>query len=280
VRDAVALAQSDFTYISRLVRQQAAIVLEPGKEYLVESRLAPLAQSEAIGSIADLVTRLQQDRGGDLTSKVIDAMTTNETLFFRDGHPFESLRSAVLPEMIAARSTERRLRIWCGASSSGQEPYSLVMVLRDVLAAHPGFAVSLLATDINEEMLERTREGRYSQLEVNRGLPITQLMRHFDKDGTHWRAKPEIRSMIQTRNVNLAAPLPTIGPFDLVFLRNVLIYFDTHTKRAVLEQVRKVLRPDGYLFLGGAETTLTIDSAWERVSVGSSTAYRIRKATP
>jgi chemotaxis protein methyltransferase CheR len=272
------LAQSDFSFISELVHKQAAIVLEPGKEYLVESRLAPLARAEVQGTISDLVVKLQTDRSGTLASKVIDAMTTNETLFFRDGHPFESLRTIALPELIEARKAERRLSIWCGASSSGQEPYTLAMVLKGVLPS--GFGVDLLATDVNEEMLARTRDGRYSQLEVNRGLPITMLMQHFERDGTHWQAKADLRSMIMTRNINLAAPLPRMGPFDLIFLRNVLIYFDHATKRRILTEARRLLRPDGLLFLGGAETTLNIDEGWERVSVGPSSAYRPRKGHP
>jgi len=183
----------------------------------------------------------------------------------------------VLPELMEARGDTRRLSIWCGASSSGQEPYSIAMVLDEVLQRHAGWDVSLLATDINEEMLERTRQGSYSQLEVNRGMPITMLMKHFDKAGTHWQAKEHLRRLIRTRQVNLAKPLPPLGSFDVVFLRNVLIYFDTDTKRAVFDQVRKVLRPGGYLFLGGAETALTIDAGWEPVPVGPSTAYRIRR---
>ncbi|MDP3714547.1 MAG: protein-glutamate O-methyltransferase CheR [Mycobacteriales bacterium] len=266
------LAQSDFTYISQLVRQRAAIVLEVGKEYLVESRLTPLATSESLDGISGLVAGLQADRTGRLASKVVDAMTTNETLFFRDGHPFDTLRTIVLPELMKARSAARRLSIWCGASSSGQEPYTLAMVLKETLP--PGFGCDLLATDVNEEMLERTRKGTYSQLEVNRGLPITSLVKHFDKEGTSWQVKPELRSMIQTKNVNLATCFPSMGPFDLVFLRNVLIYFDLGTKREVLQQVRRVLRPDGYLFLGGAETTINVDDSWQRVTLGQSTAYR------
>ena len=269
------LAESDFTYISQLVHKQAAIVIEPGKEYLVESRLTPLAASEVQGTISDLVVKLQADRSGQLLSKVVDAMTTNETLFYRDGHPFETLRTIVLPELVAARQAERRLSIWCGASSSGQEPYTLAMVLKEVLP--PAFGVDLLATDINDEMLARTRDGSYSQLEVNRGLPITQLMKHFEKTGTQWRASAELRAMIQTRNVNLAQPLPRLGSFDLVFLRNVLIYFDTDTKRRILTETRSLLKPDGYLFLGGAETTLNIDDGWERVTLGPSTAYRPKR---
>lgn len=273
----MALAQEDFTYISRLVQQRSAIVLGPGKEYLVEARLGSLARAEVDGDIRLLVSRLQADRDDRLAAKVVDAMTTNETLFFRDGHPFEALRAHVLPALLEARGDTRRLSIWCGASSSGQEPYSIAMVLHEVFQKHAGWDVSLLATDINEEMLERTRQGSYSQLEVNRGLPITMLMKHFDKAGTHWQAKEHLRRLIRTRQVNLAKPLPPLGSFDVVFLRNVLIYFDTDTKRAVFDQVRKVLRPDGYLFLGGAETALTIDAGWEPVPVGPSTAYRIRR---
>jgi chemotaxis protein methyltransferase CheR len=273
----MALAQADFSFISDLVRRHSAIVLEPGKEYLVESRLASLAQREGEGDMGRLVARLQEDRSGKLVTQVVDAMTTNETLFFRDGHPFEALRHHVLPALFAARTATRRLDIWCGASSSGQEPYSIAMVLREELERHLGWSASLLATDINEEMLARTREGLYSQLEVNRGMPITALMKHFDKQGTQWQAKSYLRDLIKTRPLNLAAPFPSLGQFDVVFMRNVLIYFDPDVKRAVLDRVRTVLRPDGYLFLGGSETTLTIDGTWERVSLGSSTAYRPRK---
>jgi chemotaxis protein methyltransferase CheR len=269
-----ALAPSDFDYIREVVRRQSAIVLEPGKEYLVESRLQTLARGTG-GSIAQLVTQMRRDVA--LTAKVVDAMTTNETSFFRDNHPFDALSKHVLPAVIKARAAERRLSFWCGASSSGQEPYTISMVLRDALAGRTGWTTSLLATDLSAEMLERTRAGRYSQLEVNRGLPVTMLVKHFDKVGTAWQVKPELRSMVQTRPLNLAVPFPAMGPFDVVFLRNVLIYFDTPTKKAVLERVRRVLRPDGYLFLGGAETTLTIDDAWERVVLDRATAYRPRR---
>ncbi len=270
------LTTSDFDYIRDIVRRQSAIVLEPGKEYLVESRLLPLARSSGEGSIAGLVSRMRREPHGTVVAQVVDAMTTNETSFFRDNHPFEALSKHVLPELIKARANERRLSFWCGASSSGQEPYTISMILRDALAAHPGWQTSLLATDLSSEMLARTKAGRYSQLEVNRGLPVTMLVKHFDKVGTEWQVKPELRAMVQTKALNLAVPFPVMGPFDVVFLRNVLIYFDTPTKRAVLERVRRVLRPGGYLFLGGAETTLTIDDAWERVVLDRATAYRPR----
>jgi chemotaxis protein methyltransferase CheR len=272
----VSLAAADFDYIRDVVRRHSAIVLDPGKEYLVESRLVPLARKEGEQSIASLVARMRAERTGALTGRVVDAMTTNETSFFRDNHPFDAMARRVLPELVRARAAERRLSIWCGASSSGQEPYSLTMLLQDALSTHPGWSASLLATDLSSEMLERTRAGLYTQLEVNRGLPVAMLVRHFDKVGTQWQVKPELRSMVRTRPLNLAVPFPPIGTFDVVFLRNVLIYFDAATKKAVLQRVRQVLRPDGYLFLGGAETTLGIDDAFDRVLLDRATAYRLR----
>ena len=272
----MSLTTADFDYIRDVVRRHSAIVLEPGKEYLVESRLVPLARSEGEASIATLVSKMRADRTGQVMSRVVDAMTTNETSFFRDNHPFEAMQRHVLPALVAARSAERRLSIWCGASSSGQEPYSLTMLLKDALTTHPGWSASLLATDISQQMLDRTKAGVYSQLEVNRGLPVAMLVRHFDKAGTQWQVKPELRAMVKTRPLNLAVPFPPLGQFDVVFLRNVLIYFDAPMKRAVLQRVRQVMRPDGYLFLGGAETTLGIDDAFERVVLDRATAYRLR----
>ena len=270
------LAAADFDYIRDVVRRHSAIVLEPGKEYLVESRLVPLARREGEPSIAALVSRMRAEGNGALAGRVVDAMTTNETSFFRDTFPFVAVQRSVLPQLLQARAAERRVSIWCGASSSGQEPYSLAMVLQDALAAHPGWRSSLLATDLSSEMLDRTRSGLYSQLEVNRGLPVAMLVRHFDKVGTSWQVKQDLRALVTTRLLNLAAPFPPLGSFDVVFLRNVLIYFDAATKRAVLAKVRQVLRPDGYLFLGGAETTLGIDDAFERVVLDRATAYRLR----
>ena len=271
-----ALAPAEFAWVCQLVRRRSAIVLEPGKEYLVESRLLPVARTAGDATVGALVQRLRREPEGRLSDAVVEAMTTNETSFFRDQHPFDALSRHVLPDLIARRASERRLSIWCGAASAGQEPYTVAMLVREALAAHPGFTASVLATDLSQQMLTRTRDGRYSQLEVNRGLPAGMLVRWFDKVGTQWQVKPELRAMVQTRLVNLAGPFPPLGRHDVVFLRNVLIYFDTATKRQVLERVRRVLRPDGYLFLGGAETTLTIDDAWERVVLDRATAYRPR----
>ena len=271
------IAPADFRFISDLVRTHSAIVLEPGKEYLVESRLIPVARAEGLPDLASIVTRLQGSRDPRLTTRVVEAMTTNETSWFRDQHPFDLFTKTVLPALASARAAERRLRVWCAASSSGQEPYSLAMLLQDWSLAHPGWQVGITATDISEEMLTRAREGRYSQLEVNRGLPAAMLVRHLERAGNQWQVKEPLRRMVDYRALNLAAPFPPgLGSFDVVFCRNVLIYFDAPTKRAILERIRRVLRPDGYLFLGGAETTLNLDDAFERVQVDRATCYRLR----
>ena len=274
---ATSLTSSDFDFVCRLVHRNSAIVLGTGKEYLVESRLLTLARQVGESSVPDLVRRLHREPVGPLADLVVDAMTTNETSFFRDRHPFDALSGTVLPQLLQSRAATRRIDVWCGAASAGQEPYTLAMLLREALEPRPGWSASLLATDISKEMIERTRAGRYSQLEVNRGLPAPMLVKWFERSGTEWAVKQQLRSMVQARQLNLAAPFPPIGTFDVVFLRNVLIYFDTPTKRQVLQRVRQVLRPDGLLFLGAAETTLTIDDAWERVVLDRATAYRPRR---
>jgi chemotaxis protein methyltransferase CheR len=266
------LATADFDFVRAMVHRHSAIVLDPGKEYLVESRLTSVARGEGFATLAQFIAALRQTPVGPAQKKVIEAMTTNETSFFRDIHPFDALRKDVLPPLLTARAAQKRLRIWCGASSSGQEPYTIAMVLREILPI--GWEARITATDISEEMLQRTRAGRYSQLEVNRGLPAPMLVRHFTKAGTEWTVKDELRSMIETQFVNLIEPWPPWQPFDVVFLRNVLIYFDVPTKRAILQKIRQHLRPDGWLFLGGAETTLGIDDSWQRVTAGKTVCYR------
>lgn len=273
---------SDFHYISKLVRDHSAIVLEPGKEYLIESRLLPIVRERGHASIGDLVADLRRAPHAPLRDEVVEAMTTNETSFFRDSHPFHALSEHVLPDLVGRRRTERSLNVWSAACSSGQEPYSLAMTLTDALANEPGWRVRLLATDLSQQMLARTREGSYSQLEVNRGLPAPMLVRHFRREGLTWRVNDALRQMIDTRVLNLAEDWPAMPAMDVVFLRNVLIYFDVAVKRQILARVRRVLRPDGYLFLGGAETTLNLDDSFERLQFGRATAYRLRngKGTP
>ncbi|MBI1758555.1 MAG: protein-glutamate O-methyltransferase CheR [Actinobacteria bacterium] len=274
----MALTASEFAFISSLVYREAAIVLGPGKEYLVEARLQPLSRHFGAGTVSELVQTVQRRADSEAVRRIVDALTTNETSWFRDREPFTALTDVVLPELIAARSNARQIRLWSAACSSGQEPYTLAMILRDHLPA--GWRTEMLASDISTEMLARAEAGRFSQLEVNRGLPAALLVRYFEREGTSWRVADSLRQGISFRPVNLAAPLPSMAPFDVVFLRNVLIYFDVETKRAVLKRVAALLRPDGWLFLGSAESTIGIDDGFERVVVGGRTpAYRLRSAT-
>ena len=258
----MSLAPADFTFVTQLVRQRSSIDLQPGKEYLVESRLGPVAREAGEASLGGLVARL---RRGDtrLTEAVIDALTTNETSWFRDAHPFQAFSRRLLPE-VAATSTTRQVTIWSAACSSGQEGYSLAMLLLDWLPSHPGFSARIVGTDISQTMVDRARAGRYSQLEVNRGLPAHYLVKHFEQQGRDWVIRPEVRALTRFQIGNLAMPPVGVPSCDIVFLRNVLIYFDVATKRQVLGHVRRVLRPGGYLVLGGAESTLSLDAAFQR----------------
>jgi len=209
---------------------------------------------------------------------VVDALTTNETSWFRDREPFNALTEVVLPDLIATRTNSRVVRVWSAACSSGQETYSLAMLLQDHLPA--GWQYEILATDISHEMIERARNGQYSQVEMNRGLPAQLLIRHFERVGPTWQVAPALRRSITFQQVNLDGPLPTATPFDVVYLRNVLIYFDVETKRAVLRNVSRMMRPDGWLFLGAAETTIGVDDRFDRVPTGRTAAYRFRSAVP
>jgi chemotaxis protein methyltransferase CheR len=269
------IAPADFAYVRELVHRRSAIALEAGKEYLVESRLLPIARASGEGSLDRLVSRLRSSPEGALHKQVVEAMTTNETSWFRDRHPYESLESVILPDLLPRRAMERKLTIWSAAAASGQEAYSIAMVLHDRLAADPTWNLRVLATDLSEEMVRRTRAGRYSQLEINRGLPAAKLVRHFTRAGTDWLVNEPLRRMVEARQLNLAAPFPRLPPVDVLFLRNVLIYFKLETRRQILDRVRRVLRPDGYLVLGGAETTLNVD-AFECVPLDKATVYRPR----
>jgi len=275
-RDLAAPTNPDFDYIRELVRRGSAIVLEPSKEYLVEARLVPLARSEGLTSIAELVARLRAEGEGDLYRKVVEAMTTNETLFFRDLHPFDALRTTVLPELEGRRAAERRLRIWSAACSTGQEPYTIAMLLRENFATLARWRIEILATDLSSVVLAKARDGRFGPIEVNRGLPLELRSKFFTQSGLDWKIKDEIRRMVDFQELNLAAPWPPLEPFDVVLLRNVLIYFDSETKKSILGRVRRVLRPDGYLFLGAAETTMNLDDGFERVQIGNAGGYRVK----
>jgi len=213
-----------------------------------------------------------------LEQAVVAAMTTNETSFVRDLHPFEALKNFVVPDLLARRSGARRLSIWCAASSTGQEPYTVAMLLREHFPALSSWEISFVASDLSADVLARARAGRYSQLEVNRGLPARWLVKYFQKHGTEWELVPDIRNMVSFRQVNLLESWPTMPPLDLVFIRNVLIYFDQEVKKQILGRIRRLMQPDGYLFLGNAETTLNVDDKFQRTQFEKSGCYKLGNA--
>jgi chemotaxis protein methyltransferase CheR len=270
----MSLSHDDFCFIRTLIHEQAAISLDDGKEYLAEARLGSLARSEGADSINELIIRVRADTRGILSGKVVEAMTTNETSFFRDTHPFEALRKIVLPELMSLRGNSRLLRIWCAACSSGQEPYSLAMLLRDSFPTLQDWDVRIMATDLSGNIVERAKSGKYSQMEVNRGVPATMLVRHFQRDGLHWTVSDDIRRMVEFRTLNLISDWPWKEPFDLVLIRNVLIYFNVSTKQQILSRISRSLRPRGYMILGGAETTWNLDDSFERIASEHCTLYR------
>jgi chemotaxis protein methyltransferase CheR len=271
----VALSQADFKYVRDLVFQKSAIVLEDSKTYLVEARLQPIARRLGLASLSELVTQLRACSKNGLDWSVVEAMTTNETYFFRDVHPFEALKKFVLPELIKRRAAPRELNLWCAAASSGQEPYTILMLLLENFPSLAAWRINFLATDISKEMLDRCREGCYSQLEVNRGLPAPLLVKYFRKIGTEWQIKEDLRRMIHFSELNLAQPWPSMAQMDMIFMRNVLIYFNAETKKAIFARLRKILRHDGYLFLGGAETTMGIDDSFHRIALEKGSYYKL-----
>ncbi len=273
----MSVSKSDFNYIRELVLERSAIVLDDGKEYLVESRIGQVAETEGFGTIDQLVKALRKNSHNGLQSKVIEALTTNETSFFRDIHPFETLKDAVIPELLENRKNERRLNIWCAASSSGQEPYSIAMVIRENFPVLLDWKIDFVASDISETMLNRCRSGKFSQLEVNRGLSAALLVKYFEKEGASWFIKRNLQEMIHFQQINLSRELPYLPKMDIIFMRNVLIYFDIETKKRILNQLISILQPDGFLFLGAAESTINLDSSFERTDYKHSGCYRLKR---
>jgi chemotaxis protein methyltransferase CheR len=270
-----ALTAVDFDFICTLAYTQAAIVLERGKEYLVETRLTPLAAREGYDSLGALIAALRKDRtAGVLHAKAVDALTTNETYFFRDFHPFESLRRTILPALIERRAENRQLAVWCAACSTGQEPYTIAMLIREHFPQLASWQIEIIATDLSPTVLKQAEAGRYNQIEINRGLPAAYLIKYFTQQDTAWIIKPEIRQMVKFRPLNLIQPWPILPPCDLIFIRNVMIYFDVETKRGILKKLRPCLRAGGSLFLGSSETTLNLDPGWAPVTEGSTVVYR------
>ena len=272
----IEVTPTDFEYIRKLLRERSAIALESGKEYLVESRLRPVVRDAGFASISELVESLRNKRMDGLHQRVVEAMTTHETSFFRDIYPFEALKNVVLPDLATKRAQERSLNIWCAAASSGQEPYTIAMVLREYLLKIPDWPINIVASDISSQILEKARSGSYCQIEVNRGLPATCLTRYFQRNGLLWQIRDELRKMCDFRQINLIEPWPPMPKMDIIFMRNVLIYFDTETKKDILRRIRLLIRPDGYLFLGGAETTINLDDEFERMPMDKTGCYRLR----
>ncbi len=265
---------NEFSYLCELVKNTTAIALDAQREYLMEARLSSIAQREGFNSVSELITRVRNGNSTQLQWKVVEAMTTNETSFFRDVKPYEALRQVVIPNLIQARQSERKLTIWSAACSSGQEPYSVSMMLREYFPALQGWKINVLATDISTEMLDKTRQARYSQLEVNRGLPASLLVKYFKKSGADWQLDDSIRTMVEVRRMNLSVAWPLMPSVDLVLLRNVMIYFPVETKKQILKNMRNVLAPDGYMFLGTAETTINLDASYICESYKNVSYYR------
>ncbi|WP_404308942.1 CheR family methyltransferase [Neorhodopirellula lusitana] len=270
-----ALSPAGFDYLAKLVLDRSAIVLEPSKSYLLESRLNPVARENGFDSIDELADALRKPNSRKLSEEVVDAMTTNETSFYRDIHPFELLKKTLLPELIEKRSKEKRLTIWSNACSSGQEVFSIAMMIREHFPQLNDWDVRLRATDLSSEILQRAEKGIFNQTEINRGLPMQLLMKYFHREGVHWQINDDIRSMVRFDSVNLIENWPAmLTGVDVVFLRNVLIYFTPDTKREILAKVRRRIRDDGCLFLGGSENTMNLTNEFERVQVDRTVYYR------
>ncbi|UFZ01785.1 protein-glutamate O-methyltransferase CheR [Bradyrhizobium ontarionense] len=254
--------QPDYEFLRKLLRDKSGLDLSADKQYLIESRLLPLARKAGLASISDLVQKLK-DGSINLINQVVEAMTTNETFFFRDKVPFDHFRDVIMPELLKTRANRKSIRIWCAACSTGQEPYSLVMCLKEMGAALSGWRVEIIATDLSQEVLEKSKAGLYSQFEVQRGLPIQLLVKYFKQVGELWQINSDVRGMVQHRQLNLLHDFSQLGTFDVVFCRNVLIYFDQETKVNIFGRLAKLMAPDGFLVLGAAETVVGLTDVFK-----------------
>lgn len=270
------LTPESVSFVCGLVRERSAIELDASKTYLVEARLGPIARERGFATTTDLIENARTLRAPDVQRRIVEALTTNETSFYRDIHPFDALRTKIIPESIAHNVAKRGLNIWSAACSTGQELYSIAMLLRTHFPDLLNWNVRLLGTDISQDVLERARNARFTQIEVNRGFPAALLMRFFQRQEMHWQLIPEVRGMAVFEKLNFIEPWPALPPMDVVFLRNVLIYFSPETKKSILAKIRKVMAPHGVLFLGAAETTMGLDDAFERVQAANSIFYRLK----
>jgi chemotaxis protein methyltransferase CheR len=272
VTDAGEISKDNYNFLQQYVYKTSGIVLDENKHYLLEARLVPIVRKENLRTINDLCALIRATTAGRVSKEVVEAMTTNETLFFRDAIPFKALRNILLPPLIEERKMTRKLSFWSAASSSGQEAYSLAMVLCEM--GLQDWKIDIQGTDINEKMVERAHNGAYLQIEVNRGLPATHLVKYFERHDLEWRVKPILRQMVRFDKFDLRQPMRMLGPFDFVLCRNVLIYFDLETKRRILNEMVRTMNPNGYLLLGAAETTMNVSDSFERSTYEGVPFYR------
>jgi chemotaxis protein methyltransferase CheR len=270
------ISSIDFDYLRALVQQHSAVVLDGHKTYLAELYLQPIAEAAGFNSITELIAYLRHQPLSELHIQAIEAMVTNETSFFRDTYPFETLRQFVLPELIKKRRIERSLNIWCAACSHGQEPYSIAMLIREYYPILNNWSIQIIASDFSSKVLARAKKGHYNQLEIKRGLPKNFREKYFQQQESEWQIKNEIRQMVDFHQINLVHSWSSLPDLDIIFLRNVLIYFDIPTKKVLLKKAQQQLRPDGYLFLGSGETTLNLNQSFERVQFSKSICYRLQ----
>lgn len=260
------MTPDDFQHMAELVRSRSGLVLNEEKAYLLESRLMPITRKHGMKSLDELISVVRSKKDPGLITEIVEAMTTNESLFFRDGKPFDQLKNLVLPRLLTARAATKRIRIWSAASSSGQEPYSIAMVIKEAGAQYSGWNIEIIATDLSLEILQKAKNGLFTQFEVQRGLPITLLVKYFTQDGDKWQISDELRSMVKFMPFNLLDNPAPLGTFDIVFCRNVLIYFDQETKGLVLNGISSIMPDDGVLYLGGAETVLGLTDKFQPVA--------------
>jgi len=269
---AAGISPENYRFLQEFVYRESGIVLEDDKHYLLQARLLPIIRKEHLGGLDDICTRLRAGNAG-LRVAVVEAMTTNETLFFRDPAQYDALKTTILPALMKRREFSRRLTFWSAAASSGQEAYSLAILLIEMGVIAQGWMVQIVGTDLSTQILDRAREGRFLQIEVNRGLPAHHLVKYFTRQGLEWQLKDQVRSMVRFEQFDLRQSPAGLGTFDVIFCRNVLIYFDVPTKKRILAGLRSALRDDGCLLLGGAEAILDLDGHFGRQVVGQAAVY-------
>ena len=257
------MTPADYEFLRSFLKSRSGLMLSNDKQYLIESRLSPIASKQGMSGISELVNKLKAPGSEPLAIQVTEAMTTNESFFFRDKIPFDHFKDVMLPALMKERAAKKQLRIWCAAASTGQEPYSLAMILKEMGPALAGWRIEIIGTDLSSDVLDRAKAGAYSQFEVQRGLPIQYLLKYFTQNGDQWTIAPEIRAMVQYRTLNLLKDFSALGQFDIVYCRNVLIYFDQPTKIDVMNRIAKMIPSDGYFLLGAAETVVGLSDAFK-----------------